>query len=288
MIIAVKRDPVKKYLCEESQRWASLRVDDLASLVAGVKQVVYASVSGPEEKRAMYELCSDLKLKSVVLGPAQPAGSGGVDVLIGTNAAKLKRAAGHYSQPGSFEWGAALDYPECCVRAYVKWRFLPRRRDLIAHTWAASPALSGVPFLLNNVCNFYSRLFERGDGAAYGRFCSLNAGFDREPVIPWHPCSYACSPSLAAGRKIFEVLARYMPNLAAARRATLSRPVLFRDKFLFAALDAGPGGWRLADKPRSLLGRADLKRLSGLKAAPGGSPLPPKGWLLLPFSPALR
>lgn len=293
MIIAVKSDPVSKYLHEEGggPRWASLRVDDLASLVAGVKQVVYASVNGPEEERVMAELCADLKLKSVVLGPAKPAGTRAVDVLIGSDPKRLRLAVKHYPRPGSFEWGAALDYPECCVRSYVKWRFLPKRPDLVAHIRAAAPGQRRIPFLVNNVYNFYSRLFEPGDGAAYGRFCALNSGFDRESVIPWHPCSYACAASLAAGRRIFAVLERYVPHLAQARRGTLSRPVLFKDKYLFAALGSARGAAAaagLAEKPRSLLGRADLKRLAALPPGADGLPVPPKGWLLLPFCPDLR
>lgn len=293
MIIGVRTDPVKKYLCEAEggPLWPSLRMDDLASLVAGVKEVVYACVKDRAETRVMEELCADLKLERMVLGPAKPASAGGVDVLIGSNTRKLRRAAKYYDQPGSFEWGAALDYPECCVRSYVQWRFLPRRRDLVAFIYAATPAGRPISFLLNNVYNFYSRLFEKDDGAAYGRFCGLNSGFDREPVLPWHPCSYACSGSLAGGRRIFEVLERYMPGLAAARRETLSKPVLFRDKYLFAALEAcGPrGAYRLAERPRSLLGGAELKRLAGLPVPRGAAfPTPPKGWLLLPFTSGLR
>jgi len=214
-------------------------MDDLASLVAGVKEVVYACVKDRAETRVMEELCADLKLERIILGPAKPASAGGVDVLIGSNTRKLRRAAKYYDQPGSFEWGAALDYPECCVRSYVQWRFLPRRRDLVAFIYAATPAGRPISFLLNNVYNFYSRLFEKDDGSAYGRFCGLNSGFDREPVLPWHPCSYACPASLAGGRRIFEVMERYMPGLAAARRETLSKPVLFKDKYLFAANQNG-------------------------------------------------
>lgn len=299
------KDKVARYLNEKpgGLLLRGIRCDDLASLVAGVKGVIYATVMGPEDARATDELCADLKLKKVVLGEktlAYEKRSATTEILIGRSGAALERARKAYSNVVSEEWGLALDYPECCVRAYVAWRRSPARADLVAHTLRRTPGGRLLPFTLNNVFNYYSRLFEKNDPALYRKFSAMNSDFDRDPVIPWHPCSYLCPASVEAGRRIYAVLAEYTPYTAARRRECLGRPLVFVDKYRYAPLNgecrAAGGGFEVSYRglaqPVSLLERRLARAIgsaSRLKASASGAlsfdksvRLPP-GSVLLPF-----
>ncbi len=302
----MEREKIAKYLSEDpaGPRCRSLRPDDLAGLVAGVKSVIYTSVTGAEDAAAMDALCADLGLKKVVLGRKTrvDGNRSNVDILIGTDTRKLRAAERSYARLIGTEWGLALGYPECCVQAYVNWRNSRRRGDLVASIAANSPKGRPFSFLTNNVCNYYSLLFRPGDPKRYAALLAANPDFDLGPVIPWHPCSYSCPRSLAAGLGIYRVLVHYMPTFAAGRRAQLSKPVLFWDKFRFAVLNgtasAGPEGGLTVDcrgvaGPRTLLARGTVDELdrrsvlrfgrSGKLYGPGAPALPP-GYALLPFS----
>lgn len=284
-------------------RCPGLQFNDLASLVAGAKTVVYTSVNSAEEARLLDRLCADLKLKKKVLGAKRNVeGVPVTDVLIGTNAAKMEAAGKAYGDVLSLEWGLGLDYPECCVKSYIDWNTKHRDKDLIRHILAASPAGRTFPFWMNNVFNYYSRLIRREDRIRYAAFSKLNEGMDRESVIPWHPCSYACAETAKKGKLIYAVMERYMPLTAAARREMLSRPVLFWDTFRFALLNGrcrknGAGfavEYKGVARPRSLLGPGAVRTLAGpgaLRFSPRGSITGPAakrlpaGAVVIPFVP---
>lgn len=281
-------------------RCAGVQFNDLASLVAGVKSVVYTSVCGREEARILNGLCSDLGLDKLVLADkTNVAGEPVTDLLIGTNIKKMRAGRKAYANVLSLEWGVALDYPECCVRSYISWR---KKEDLVRHIHSNSPRGAVFPFWMNNVFNYYSRLSSACEQRDFMAFSGMNRGLERESIIPWHPCSYLCPGTLKKGKRIYEVLEHYMPLGAAARRTALSKPVVFWDKFIFAVLNGScvktSGGFAAKYEglsgPRSLVGPAAAKMLAGtgtLKVSAGGKITHPPGLRLpgnsvfLPFVP---
>jgi len=299
---------ISRYLSDDLSRprCLGLQFNDLAALVAGVKSVVYTSAGSAEDMRRLDELCAGLKLKKLVLEERRDISGARIsDLLIGPRPADLRRAGKAYSDIMSLEWGEALGYPECCVKAYLGWKKkkdrLPRIKDLIFHILGSSPEGELFPFWMNNVPNYYSRLGLRSDRLNFVRFSELNSGVDRETVIPWHPCSYRCPGTMEKGRKIYEVLERYMPATAAFRKAFLSRPIVFSGKFSYVALDGecrretggfrvvhgGPAGPRAPGAGRLLRvlsapGELKASGRGALYAAPGVRL--PAGTRLLPFS----
>ncbi|MBI4802104.1 MAG: DUF483 domain-containing protein [Elusimicrobia bacterium] len=282
-------------------RCPGLQFNDLASLAAGVKSLVYTSVRGAGDARLLDRLCADLKLKKVDLGNNKNVGNVPITcVLIGRSAKKLEAAKKAYRNVLSLEWGIALDYPECCVRSYIEWNLRRGNEDLIRHIYARSPAGTTFPFWMNNVFNYYSRLIRPEDRLKYAAFSKLNQGMDRESIIPWHPCSYLCAETVKKGKLIYDVMKRYMPLTAASRKTMLSKPIVFWDKFLFAILNGRcrtmDGGFIIAYKglggPKSLIGRETEKILSGRKTlrvrrgeitAPAGLRLP-GNHIVIPFA----
>ena len=301
---------IGKYLSDKPDRAVchGLQLNDLASLAAGVKSVVYTTTRGREESRLLDELCSDLKLNKVILEENREVNSAVMtDVLIGTSPGKLAASKKAYQSVRSrkygvsFDWGVSLDYPECCVKSYVSWHTDNSHKDLIRHIYDLSPAGTTFPFWMNNVFNYYSRLNRRAYRAAYASFSNLNQGMDRESIIPWHPCSYLCEASVKKGWRVYEVFKRHMPLTAAARKVMLSKPVVFWDNFIFAILNGScrktPDGFAAAYKglsaPRSLLSRKTEEALSGpgnLQITPAGKILNsaklriPKDHIFIPFS----
>lgn len=301
---------IAKYLSDKPTRafCPGVQLNDLASLAAGVKSVVYACVRAGEESRLLDELCSGLKLQKVVLGENRSVSAAAVtDVLIGTNAGKLAASKKAYESVRSgkwgisLDWGVSLDYPECCVKSYIAWHIKDNKKDLIRHIRDLSPAKTTFPFWMNNVYNYYSRLNRPEDRTDYAAFSGLNQGMDRESIIPWHPCSYMCGATLKSGWRIYEVLKHYMPLTAAARKEMLSKPVLFWDKFVFAVLNGEcrttADGFSVVYKglsgPRALISLEAEKTLSGhgkLRISASGKVLSPaelrlpKGRFLIPFA----
>lgn len=299
---------INKYLSEPTRvRFHGLQLNDLASLVAGVKSVVYTSMYDGEDEKNIDALCSDLKLRKIVLAEKEDTlGKKCADILIGTNINKLKTAAKHYTNTASMGWGIALDYPECCVKAYINWRGMRERKDLISHIYDNSPKNRLIPFYVNNVFNFFSRVGFNNkekpiDAGNYAAFVKLNENFDRESFIPWHPCSFFCKETMAKGRKIYEVMAKHIPHITRFRQSVLSKPIIFWDKFLFAVLN---GNCRKKDKnftvdykgisqPRSLISAETEKILtchntiqvsaSGKISRPGSMPVP-ANYVFIPFS----
>ena len=298
---------IAKYLTERpvTGHLTCLRSHDLASLIAGVKTVVYTSITGREEERVLDRMCSDLKFEKMPLENTQAAlmhGFTGVNILIATDARRMRRLAKCYAGTASpYECGMALDYPECCSNAFADWSGSLKRGDLIKHTVRNSPPEGPVSFILNNIWNWHSRLSPKTDSAALKTFSKLNRGFDMDSILPWHPCSYSCAASLAAGSRIYEVLSRYMPNVTAARRKILSNPVIYWDKFNFAVLDGEcrrlnkgfSAEYTKIGKPKALLAAgtagmlntaAPLRFSASGKVTGSGAPHLPAGYVFLPFS----
>lgn len=281
-------------------RCMGLQFNDLAALLAGVKDVVYTGILGKDDRDRLDALCAGLKLQKVQLPEKKGVFGMPADYfLIGPSMKKLRRAEKAYSDVMSAEWGLALGYPECCVKSYLSWS---RKKDLIFHILAGSPSGRLFPFWMNNVTNYYSRLgLLPSDRRNYEAFAALNRGADYEPVIPWHPCSYLCRETLDKGRKIFALLERYMPATAAFRKAALSRPLVFQDKFRFLALNgecgersggfevpydgtAGPHSLFPAGLERKIRLRRRLNASSrGRIKKPAGISFP-AGCVLIPFS----
>lgn len=295
---------IRKYFSEDAGRirCPSLQINDLASLLCGVKSVVYASVLDAEENRVLDRLCLDLKLEKVVLRNMRDIGGSDVTaVLIGNDHKKLMKAKKASSNVCSLDWGTGLDYPECCVKAYLDWRRPGVTGNLISHIYARTEKGRIIPFWMNNTLNFFSRINTPLLRREYKAFSALNAGQDREAIITWHPCSYFCAQTLKKGRTVYEFMREYMPRLTADRVEMLSKPVIFWDDFVFAVLNgscrAGKGGIAVSydgiGRPRALLGRAAAKALAApgaLRIAAGGAaeyrpPVKlPKGAAVLPFS----
>ncbi len=297
----------EKYL--GNSRCSDLQINDLIALLAGVKTVIYLSASSRENHEHLDQLCADLKLKKVILEDRKNVlGQPVVDLLIGTNVKKLGLAKIAYKNVCSFEWGVALDYPECCVRQYLNWRADFTKKDLVKHISEHSPKGELFPFWTNNVFNYFSRLnlrdgeaAQKNDAGNYRAFMALNQGLDREAIITWHPCSYLCPKSVQKGKQMFEFMVEYLPQTAAYRQEMLSRPIIFWDKFLYAPLNgkcrkSGAGfevNYQGLGLPKSLISAHSQKALKGPATlhidAAGlitGQPKPslPGKYIFLPFA----
>jgi len=263
-------------------------ISDLAALLTGVKPVIYIDLdirSWPY----IHELCRRFKLKYVFpeeeyhkeafhLTPGKKI------IILGFNQRKIREAARQWSiSVVSVPWGVALGYPQCCVKTYAKWQHaespFKKTPDLIKVISGQTRAKEQLSFTVNNIYNYYSRI--RGgpkDEAMQQEIVAINSNitFATLQVISWHPCSYNCRKSLAAGEKIFAFMEYYMPNFAGHIKHYLARPVIFFDKYEFVTLDgrlrAGkldycgiPGPVSLApaalfDKIRSLSEPAEKRR----------------------------
>ena len=263
--------------------------------------MVYASVQDAEERRTLEELCRDLKLETLELRKTRDlSGKGATDVLIGPDAGKLRKAGKSYKNVLSLEWGLSLDYPECCVKAYLDWNASGGAEDLVRYIYGRTGKTGPVPFWMNNTLNFFSRIKTPEMRRDYLEFSKLNSGRDREGIVTWHPCSYSCAATLKKGKLVYDFLSGHMPRTAAYRKALLSRPVLFKDLFRFAFLDgtcrAKNGGiaaeYTGVSFPVSLLGKAVLGDISSrrrIETTPRGQIAGPKSrlledFILLPFS----
>lgn len=241
---------------------------DLAGVLAGVKPVSYTGCS-PDRLPALLRLCEKLKLHCL---PAEEyAGRRGFHLrrgaevyFIGRSAATLRRAARAWADPADDDaWSVYLGYPDCCIKAFRKWRDAQDKGPDLVELAAGNTAAAGpLDFRLNNVFNYSSRVHHAlaADKARYRRFTRLNSGrvYPSLHAIGWHPCSYTCSRSLAKAAAIYSLVSRHAPGFAAALRAALARPVLFWDKYRFAFLD----GLR---RPK-VSGPASLLEASALKA----------------------
>lgn len=216
-------------------------LSDLAALLIGAKPVLYTDFSA-ESWPYIKELCGALKLKyfmpeavyGIVGFKAVPKSQKRM-LLIGKNPKVLKEAAESWRRsPTDPAWGILLGYPECCVKAYIEWRSVSEKTDLINFTLGRTRKKERFHFGLNNVFNYFSRLTGKpADMAAFARIRAANKDLDISTlqVISWHPCAYDCGPSIKLAKDIFAFLSDYLPGRAAEVKNRLAKPVLFRDKY---------------------------------------------------------
>lgn len=270
---------------------------ELLALLAGVKPVIHAW-AGEADLPAFDELCRRLRLKRFVFPRA--AGSRGAErlgVLIGRDAAALEKTArqweGEYFNPGQ-----SLGYPVCCTRWYYAHVVDKQDDDLVHSLLRHTRGKKALPWVLNNVFYFYSRVPSVQAGARRQRLFAKNPGLDLDllNLITWHPCSYRCAPSLEKARRIRKTAQKAAPDLAAALRACLARPVVYWDWSRFAVLGNAKRvrdglSYSSVEPPFSLLEARLLSRLKGADRAvttPAGLELwkGPKRLGLLGGSPA--
>ena len=233
---------------------------EVIALLAGVKPVIHCWAS-EADLPAFDELCARLRLKKLVI-PGERLG-----VLIGRDAAALKRTArlwgGEYLNPGR-----SLGYPACCTRWYYSHVVDKKDDDLVRSILRHTRDKKALPFALNDVFYFYSRVPSVQSGARRQKLFAKNPGLDLDllNLIPWHPCSYRCAPSLKKAAAIWRTARKVAPDLAYALRACLARPVVFWDWSRFAVLAREKSGaegvaYSAVEPPFSLLEARLVSRL---------------------------
>ncbi|MDT8286945.1 MAG: hypothetical protein RQ748_07550 [Elusimicrobiales bacterium] len=253
---------------------------DLAGLLTGIKPVTYTDCL-PTALPALKELCGKLKIKVLLPETGEErgrhfAGDGRkVMVLIGRRQRDLAKAAEAWKRSTvGMDWGLALGYPECCVKAFAAWfanggATVPRP-DLVRRTAAGTAPGGPLDFRLNNVWNYFSRLDYKdpADRRRHEKLLVSNPGVDIPSlhVISWHPCSYRCRSSARKAAEIYSFIEHYSPAYAAGLKNLLARPLLFRDKYELAALKGtfrqGALDCRGETGPVSLLGAGTRRLLS--------------------------
>lgn len=228
-------------------------LSDLAGLLTGVKPVVRIEMTRRDRPYAV-DLCERLGLLHIA--PGNPARDllrkGFTTMLISRKSSWLRKADKLCSKAGPThpEIGRLLGYPDCCVRAYVAWarrKGRAAREDagrfphIVRHTRARTRGDGPLPFLLNNVFNYYSmpRLGSaratREDRKDYERIHRRNErlGLSTLHAVSWHPCGYRCRASLRKARTAWCFLESYLPDFAAKLRLCLAKPVLVLGKYEF-------------------------------------------------------
>lgn len=245
---------------------------EVIALLAGVKPVIHCW-AGEADLPALDGLCRRIRLEKLVI-PGERLG-----VLIGRDAAALKRTArlwgGEYFNPGR-----SLGYPPCCTRWYYAHVVDKKDDDLVRSILRHTRGKAALPFLLNDVFYFYSRVPSVQSGARRQRLFARNPGLDLDllNLIPWHPCSYRCAPSLEKAAAIWKTARKAAPDLADALRACLARPVVFWDWSRFAVLARAESGgegvaYSAVEPPFSLVEPRLLAKLRGadrVVSAPAG------------------
>jgi len=242
---------------------------EVIALLAGVKPVIHAWAA-ESDLPAFDELCRRLRLHKFVFPRARKArGAARLGVLIGRDAALLKRTA-RFWDGERFNPGRSLGYPPCCTRWYYTRVAAQKGRDLVHTIHRHTKNKTALPFLLNNVFYLYSRVPAVQSGARRQKLYAKNTGLDldRLNLIPWHPCSYRCAPSLKKAAAIWKTAKKVAPDLADALRACLGRPVVFWDWSRFAVLKrvnsvADGVTYAAVEPPFSLLEPRSLLRLKG-------------------------
>lgn len=250
---------------------------EIIALLAGVKPVIHCW-AGESDLPAFDEICRRLGLKKFVFPRAGKARSAErLGILIGRDAAALKKTArfwnGEYFNPGR-----SLGYPACCTRFYYTYVVAQKGRDLIQSIHRHTREKTALPFALNDVFYLYSRVPSVQSGARRQKLFAKNPGLDLDVLnlIPWHPCSYRCAPSLAKAAAIWATARKVAPELAHALRACLARPVVFWDWSRFAVLRRRPGddlSYSAVEPPLSLLEPrllAKLRRADRVRVTPAG------------------
>jgi hypothetical protein len=258
--------------------WGNLPVELMAA-VAGVKPVVHAWIDAGELAR-VEELCAALGLRLLVYSEGGPgSGASRRGVMIGRRLADLEACAEVWDKPMNNP-GEHLGYPACCVKSFWEWGPSFSRKavkDCVIKALDATPDKRRLPWLLNDVYYLYSRPWSQEDVERREEMVRANPGWpmDLLNVNAWHPCSYRCAESLDKARRTHAAMARLLPDLAAAVRTALARPVVFWDWWRFATLDGtvdakGAARYAQVGRPYSLL-EPELRALldRGDRVAPG-------------------
>lgn len=252
-------------------------ISDLAGLLTGAKPVTYTDYS-ESDWPYIKQLCSALGLKYA--HPEKSAGRTGKHLgaapggrrmlLLARKEGPLKAAAAAWGKSAiDRDWGVLLGYPACCVDAYLRWRRdFSGRKDLVRFTAENTPPGKPWDFRLNNVVNYFSRIFGP-DEALSRRISDLNlrAGLmlSVAHVASWHSCSYRCEASSKKAAAIFDFFVEYAPAYAAGLKRLLARPFLFVDKYDFLPLSKKAGaGWAFT-YPALPLGLLPPERAAALK-----------------------
>lgn len=239
-------------------RLSNLPVEIIA-LLAGVKPVIHCWAA-EADLPAFEELCRRLRLELHIF-----QGEDRLGVLLGRDAKNLRRTArlwdGEYFNPGR-----SLGYPPCCTRFYYAHVVAKRGLDLIQSIHRHTRGKGPLPFALNDVFYLYSRVPSVQSGARRQKLFARNPGLDLDllNLIPWHPCSYRCKPSLKKAAAIWKTARKAAPGFASALRACLARPVVFWDWDRFAVLRRRPGpavSYAAVEPPLSSLEPRLLARL---------------------------
>jgi hypothetical protein len=254
-------------------------ISDLAGLLTGVKPVTYTDYSASDWPYikglcdAFGLLCADPEAAAARRGKhLGPAPGGRKMLLLARKAEPLKAAVAAWGKSATDrDWGLLLGYPECCVDAYLRWRTgCHKQKDLIRFTAENSPAGAAWDFKLNNIVNYFSRVY--GADERQSRLISdLNqrAGLliSIAHVASWHSCSYLCRASSKKAAAIFDFFTEYAPAYAAGLKRLLARPFLFVDKYDFLPLEKQAGaGWAFT-YPALPLGLLPPARSAALKKA---------------------
>jgi len=254
-------------------------ISDLAGLLTGVKPVTYTDYS-KSDWPYIKGLCDALGL--VYADPEAAAARRGKHLgsapggrkmlLLARKPGPLKAAVAAWGKSAiDRDWGLLLGYPECCVDAYIRWRTaFHLKKDLVRFTAENSPAGAAWDFKLNNLVNYFSRVY--GADERQSRLISdLNqrAGLliSIAHVASWHSCSYLCKESSKKAAAIYDFFVDYAPAYAAGLKRLLARPFLFVDKYDFMPLDKKNGtGWAFT-YPALPLGLLSPARAAALKKA---------------------
>ncbi len=223
------------------QGWGNFQIELIGAL-AGIKPATQVWVQ-EGDLDYVRKLCATLGLNFIVYSRQESAqGPARLGVMVGAEKEALLRAArmweGDKANPGM-----ALGYPECCALFYWEHNYEEadpaKNRDVLFHIFANTPkAGKSLPFLLNNAFYLFSRPQKEGDQARREEVYRKNMGLNLNVMnlLPWHPCSYRCRPSLARAAAVWSLMHRLVPALPPLLKSCLARPVLFWDWDRFAVL----------------------------------------------------
>lgn len=299
-----KKEIIRLYLTKKRPK--SVQINDLVAFFIGEKDIIYAQIFDTEDEKLLRDLTETFGLFFTKIGNkiSKINSNRASDVLIGRNISLIKKVEKLYLDSEFFEWALYLGYPQCCVKEYEKWRNNIKNtyKPIILSALINSESKT-IPYYMNNITNFYSRLTNEKLRKMMKKYIPLNMkyiekGIDLESFIIWHPCSYSCRKSIIKARKIAAGFKEYLPDLYRIRKKILSKPVLFKSDFEFVLLD-GYAKHKYGNLtvnysgiypfPKTFLKTGDLKRIlkhKTIKSKKGKItyPLELSDFVLLPFT----
>jgi len=137
-------------------------ITDLAMVLAGLKPLLYSHVA-QDEVVWIRSLLDFFDLEYQLKRRKNPGSNNAWDLFAGLKGAPLKRAvelsrAGKVREP-DLEWSALLGYPSCCTRAFAKnFKGSDPGRDVVPFIYKQTTRKTALPFYLNNIFNYSTRL----------------------------------------------------------------------------------------------------------------------------------